>query len=228
MTWKSLSWLLMKLMLLVSYWQNSHSLSTLYFTPIFSLCQSASLVTFISTKIVWKDPQCLLKDFSCFQHALKQVLNFANSLSTACLRSFMLSRAEWDHTTMQAAVPWHFLSFSSFGQDRTINKVWATHELHRHEALCYNSQNVVLYLARANTFTYCFLWKLGFSLCNKTCTALEYFRGLITAYSGVHWCTSWLGHPECWISQQAFPAQNQHHWRLQCSGTYIFIGYWVR
>lgn len=144
-------------MLLVTYWQNSHSLSTLYFAPIFfSFCQSASLVTFISTKTVCKDPPCLLKDFSCFQCALKQVVNFANSLSTACLCRFMLSRAEWDRTTMQAAAPWHLLSFSGFGQDQTMNKIWATHELHRHEAVCYHSQNVALYLARTITSTYFF------------------------------------------------------------------------
>lgn len=80
-----------------------------------------------------KYPQCLLKDFNWFQHALEKVRNFANSLSAACLCNFMLSRPDRDCTEMQGSISLYFLSLSSFRDDQ-MSKVWAIPELLRHSA----------------------------------------------------------------------------------------------
>lgn len=71
-------------------WFGSLQVSGKIFIPLPLLpCQSESVYFYLYQN---KDPQCLPKDFNLFQHALENTVNFANSLSTACLPKFRLSR----------------------------------------------------------------------------------------------------------------------------------------
>lgn len=77
-----------------------------------------------------KDHQYLLKNLSWCHHALENVMNLDNTLSTACLHSFVISKPDWDCAAMQGSISLCFLSFSSFGWDKMMIKIWATPELH--------------------------------------------------------------------------------------------------
>lgn len=146
-------------------------------------------------------------------------MNFANSLSTACLHNFVLSKPE---IVLQRRDPFHYVFSPSVVLDKT--KWWTKSG----QSLSYTDtwhQDVLiktrLYLPRAVTSMYCFLksriffmqqniHRLGIiqrSNCRRHRDKLKYKLSRTPGVPGV---------------STRIPKINTT-WRLQCSGIYIFL-----
>lgn len=149
-----------------------------------------------------KDHQYLLKDSSWCHHALENVMNFANSLSTACLHSFVLPSLT--EIVLQCRDPFHCVFSPSAVLDKT--KWWTKSGQplsYTHLAsVCQSKQDCS---PKSNHFHVLFCWKVGFSSCSKTYKDLEYFRGPVAEDTGIKSSPSWPGYQESQGSQQEFP-----------------------